>query len=208
MTDPLDELPPLRDVVRRHGIAARKALGQNFLFDLNVTDRIARAAGPLAGVRVVEVGPGPGGLTRSLLRQGAEKVVAIEKDERCLAALGEIAERVPGRLSIVSADALTLATAQLGGTVAETVREPHPLQDPRGAAPALRRGDAGVEEAVVTRPDGVPDAALPDAQLVAPPRCAAREHGDVAAVGVDVQIVGVEMPDPDDHAARSQYGRT
>lgn len=101
-----DGLPPLRDVVARHGLEPRKALGQNFLYDLNLTGRIARAAGPLAGVTVVEVGPGPGGLTRALLAEGAERVVAIERDPRALPALAEIAAHYPGRLDVVDADAL------------------------------------------------------------------------------------------------------
>jgi 16S rRNA (adenine1518-N6/adenine1519-N6)-dimethyltransferase len=103
---PLDDLPPLREVIRRHGISARKGLGQNFLLDLNLTDRIARAAGDLADVTVIEVGPGPGGLTRALLAHGTRRVVAIERDGRCIAALGEIAERYPGRLDVIEADAL------------------------------------------------------------------------------------------------------
>jgi 16S rRNA (adenine1518-N6/adenine1519-N6)-dimethyltransferase len=101
-----DELPPLREVIRRHGLVARKALGQNFLLDLNLTGRIARAAGPLRGVTVVEIGPGPGGLTRALLSEGARKVIAVERDERALAALEEIAQHYPGRLTIVIGDAL------------------------------------------------------------------------------------------------------
>ena len=102
-----DGLPPLREVVQRHGLMARKSLGQNFLFDLNLTGRIARAAGPLEGVTVVEVGPGPGGLTRALLAHGATRVVAIERDARCLAALAEVAAHYPGRLTVVEGDALT-----------------------------------------------------------------------------------------------------
>jgi 16S rRNA (adenine1518-N6/adenine1519-N6)-dimethyltransferase len=102
----IDDLPPLREVVRAHGLLARKSLGQNFLFDLNLTSRIARSAGPLEGVTVVEVGPGPGGLTRAILAAGAERVVAIERDSRCLPALAEIAARYPGRLEVVEADAL------------------------------------------------------------------------------------------------------
>ncbi|MEX0591010.1 MAG: 16S rRNA (adenine(1518)-N(6)/adenine(1519)-N(6))-dimethyltransferase RsmA [Xanthobacteraceae bacterium] len=102
----IDELPPLREVIRRHALSARKSLGQNFLLDLNLTGRIARAAGALEGVTVVEVGPGPGGLTRALLANGAERVIAIERDERCVEALGEIAAAFPGRLEIVSGDAL------------------------------------------------------------------------------------------------------
>ncbi|MDP4594243.1 MAG: 16S rRNA (adenine(1518)-N(6)/adenine(1519)-N(6))-dimethyltransferase RsmA [Beijerinckiaceae bacterium] len=103
-----DGLPPLRDVVQTHGIAAKKSLGQNFLFDLNLTGRIARAAGPLEDVTVIEVGPGPGGLTRALLANGAKHVVAIERDERCSAALADIAARYPGRLSLVNGDALEI----------------------------------------------------------------------------------------------------
>jgi 16S rRNA (adenine1518-N6/adenine1519-N6)-dimethyltransferase len=102
-----DALPPLREVIRRHGLAAKKSLGQNFLLDLNLTARIARAAGPLDGVTVVEVGPGPGGLTRALLAHGARRVIAIERDDRAIAALHEIAEHYAGRLDIVAADALT-----------------------------------------------------------------------------------------------------
>jgi 16S rRNA (adenine1518-N6/adenine1519-N6)-dimethyltransferase len=102
----LDDLPPLRDVIRRHGLNAKKSLGQNFLLDLNLTGRIARAAGPLDGVTVIEIGPGPGGLTRALLAHGARRVIAIERDDRALAALAEIAERYPGRLEIVAGNAL------------------------------------------------------------------------------------------------------
>ncbi len=108
-----DGLPPLRDVVAAHGLNARKALGQNFLFDLNLTRKIARAAGPLAGVAVVEVGPGPGGLTRALLSEGAEKVIAIERDARALGALAEIAAHWPGRLEIIEGDALRIAPETL-----------------------------------------------------------------------------------------------
>ena len=103
-----DGLPPLREVVAKHGLAPKKSLGQNFLFDLNLTGRIARAAGPLEGVTVVEIGPGPGGLTRALLIEGAARVIAVERDERCLAALADIATAYPGRLEIVAADALDL----------------------------------------------------------------------------------------------------
>lgn len=100
-----DGLPPLREVIREFGLAAKKSLGQNFLLDLNLTRRIARAAGPLEGVTVVEIGPGPGGLTRALLLEGAAHVVAIEKDPRCLPALDAVARHYPGRLEILSADA-------------------------------------------------------------------------------------------------------
>lgn len=104
----IDDLPPLREVIRRHELSARKSLGQNFLLDLNLTARIARAAEPLAETTVIEIGPGPGGLTRALLALGAKRVVAVERDERALAALAEIAERYPGRLDVVSGDAMTV----------------------------------------------------------------------------------------------------
>ncbi len=103
-----DGLPPLREVIARHGLQARKSLGQNFLFDLNLTRRIARAAAPLEGFTIVEVGPGPGGLTRALLLEGAGHVVAIERDDRALAALEEIAAAYPGRITIVAGDAMTV----------------------------------------------------------------------------------------------------
>jgi len=102
----LASLPPLREVIRRYGLDARKSLGQHFLLDLNLTARIARAAGDLAGKTVLEVGPGPGGLTRALIGAGARHVVAVERDRRCLAALAELAAAVPGRLTVVEADAL------------------------------------------------------------------------------------------------------
>ncbi len=102
----IDDLPPLRQVIATHGLSARKALGQNFLLDLNLTAKIARIAGDLSGADVLEVGPGPGGLTRGLLAEGARRVLAVEKDARCLPALGEIAEAYPGRLEILNADAL------------------------------------------------------------------------------------------------------
>ncbi|HMD63580.1 MAG TPA: 16S rRNA (adenine(1518)-N(6)/adenine(1519)-N(6))-dimethyltransferase RsmA [Stellaceae bacterium] len=106
-------LPPLREVITRHGISARKSLGQNFLLDLNLTGRIARAAGRLDNATVVEIGPGPGGLTRALLAAGARRVVAIERDQRCLAALGELAEAYRERLELVAGDALALDPAEL-----------------------------------------------------------------------------------------------
>jgi 16S rRNA (adenine1518-N6/adenine1519-N6)-dimethyltransferase len=99
-------LPPLREVIRRHGLSAKKSLGQNFLLDLNLTGRIARAAGPLDGATVIEIGPGPGGLTRALLTEGARRVIAVERDQRAIAALEEIAAHEPGRLTIVAGDAL------------------------------------------------------------------------------------------------------
>jgi len=106
VTSAKDGLPPLREVIRRHGLVARKSLGQNFLFDLNLTERIARAAGPLAHTTVFEVGPGPGGLTRALLALGAGRVIAVERDDRAIAALQEIAAHYPGRLEVAAADAL------------------------------------------------------------------------------------------------------
>jgi 16S rRNA (adenine1518-N6/adenine1519-N6)-dimethyltransferase len=115
-----DGLPPLRDVIERHGLHAKKALGQNFLLDLNLTGKVARTAGDLADTTVIEVGPGPGGLTRALLMHGAKRVVAIERDERCLAALAEIAAHYPGRLEVVAADALKTDMAAL--SPGETVK--------------------------------------------------------------------------------------
>ena len=103
-----DGLPPLRDVVERHGLSTKKSLGQNFLLDLNLTGKVARTAGPLDGKTVIEVGPGPGGLTRALLMQGAARVIAIERDERCIAALTEIADAYPDRLDIIAGDALNM----------------------------------------------------------------------------------------------------
>jgi 16S rRNA (adenine1518-N6/adenine1519-N6)-dimethyltransferase len=104
----IDDLPPLRDVISRHGLSARKALGQNFLLDLNLTSKIARQAGDLTGSDVLEIGPGPGGLTRGLLAEGARRVLAVEKDPRCLPALSEISDVYPGRLQIVEGDALAI----------------------------------------------------------------------------------------------------
>ena len=104
-----DGLPRLSEVVAAHGLEPRRALGQNFLFDLNLTRKIARAAGPLPGVAVVEVGPGPGGLTRALLTEGAERVIAIERDKRALGALAEIAAHWPGRLETIEGDALRVS---------------------------------------------------------------------------------------------------
>jgi 16S rRNA (adenine1518-N6/adenine1519-N6)-dimethyltransferase len=109
----IDELPPLRDVIRRHHLSAKRSLGQNFLLDLNLTGRIARAAGPLDGVTVVEIGPGPGGLTRALLAEGAHKIIAVERDVRAIAALSEIAVRYPARLAVVAADALAFSPTPL-----------------------------------------------------------------------------------------------
>jgi len=104
----IDDLPPLREVIRRHGLTPKKSLGQNFLFDLNLTARIARAAEPLENITIVEIGPGPGGLTRALLALGARRVVAVERDQRAIAALEEIGARYPGQLEIVAGDALRI----------------------------------------------------------------------------------------------------
>ncbi|WP_414471552.1 16S rRNA (adenine(1518)-N(6)/adenine(1519)-N(6))-dimethyltransferase RsmA [Microvirga sp. M2] len=111
----IDTLPPLREVVRTHGLMAKKSLGQNFLFDLNLTSRIARSAGALEDATVIEVGPGPGGLTRAILAAGAKKVVAIERDSRCLPALAEIADHYPGRLEVIEADALEFDPRPMAG---------------------------------------------------------------------------------------------
>jgi 16S rRNA (adenine1518-N6/adenine1519-N6)-dimethyltransferase len=111
----IDDLPPLREVVRTHGLMAKKSLGQNFLFDLNLTSRIARSAGPLEDATVVEVGPGPGGLTRAILAAGAKRVIAIERDPRCIPVLAEIAAHYPGRLEVVEADALSFDPRPLIG---------------------------------------------------------------------------------------------
>lgn len=102
----IDDLPPLRQVIETHGLSARKSLGQNFLLDLNLTAKIARRAGELSDCDILEIGPGPGGLTRGLLAEGARKVLAIEKDQRCMAALAEIEAAYPGRLKVINGDAL------------------------------------------------------------------------------------------------------
>jgi 16S rRNA (adenine1518-N6/adenine1519-N6)-dimethyltransferase len=112
----IDDLPPLREVIRKHALSARKSLGQNFLLDLNLTARIARAAGPLEEATVVEIGPGPGGLTRALLALGARRVIAVERDERAVAALEEISARYPGRLEIICKDAQYFDPMPLLGT--------------------------------------------------------------------------------------------
>lgn len=114
-------LPPLRDVIARHELGARKSLGQNFLLDLNLTGRIARTAAPLEGYTIIEIGPGPGGLTRALLDEGAGRVIGIERDRRCLAALEEIAAAYPGRVQIIEGDALRIDMASLAGGPAKIV---------------------------------------------------------------------------------------
>ena len=109
----IDGLPPLRDVIQRHGLDAKKALGQNFLLDLNLTQKIARTAGSLEDATVIEVGPGPGGLTRAILSLGARKLIAIERDSRCLPALADISDHYPGRLEVIEGDALKVDFAEL-----------------------------------------------------------------------------------------------
>lgn len=108
----IDELPPLREVIATHQLSAKKSLGQNFLLDLNLTAKIARQAGDLSGADVLEIGPGPGGLTRGLLAEGARRVLAIEKDERCLPALQEISDAYDGRLQVINGDALDIDPLQ------------------------------------------------------------------------------------------------
>ncbi len=122
----IDGLPPLREVIATHGLSAKKALGQNFLLDLNLTAKIARQAGDLSGTDVLEVGPGPGGLTRGLLVEGARKVLAVEKDARCLPALAEIAKAYPGRLEVIGGDALEVdALAHLTPPIAICANLPY-----------------------------------------------------------------------------------
>ena len=108
-------MPPLREVIARHGLTAKKSLGQNFILDLNVTRRIARTAGPFDGMEVIEIGSGPGGLTRALLETEAKRVIVVERDRRAVAALDELAAAYPGRLDIVEGDALELDPAALTG---------------------------------------------------------------------------------------------
>ena len=125
-----DGLPPLREVIARHDIAARRSLGQNFLLDLNLTGRIARAGGDLSGVTIVEIGAGPGGLTRALLSEGAAKVVAIERDRRCVAALDEIAEHWVGKLDVREADALAFDLNQLASPIKIVANLPYNIATP------------------------------------------------------------------------------
>jgi 16S rRNA (adenine1518-N6/adenine1519-N6)-dimethyltransferase len=122
----IDNLPPLRSVIADHGLTAKRALGQNFILDLNLTARIARAAGDLAGCDVIEIGPGPGGLTRGLLAEGARRIRAIEKDSRCLPALAQIAAAYPGRLDVIQGDALAVdAFAGLAGPIRVVANLPY-----------------------------------------------------------------------------------
>ena len=122
----IDDLPPLRDVIASHGLDAKKSLGQNFLLDLNLTSKIARLAGDISGHDVLEVGPGPGGLTRGLLAAGARRVVALEKDPRCMPALAQISAAYPGRLDVFNADALEFdMRGQLTGPVRVVANLPY-----------------------------------------------------------------------------------
>ncbi|PWB88757.1 16S rRNA (adenine(1518)-N(6)/adenine(1519)-N(6))-dimethyltransferase [Methylocystis sp. MitZ-2018] len=128
-----DALPPLREVVARYGLDAKRSLGQNFLFDLNLTARIARAAGPFDDTTIIEIGPGPGGLTRALLEQGA-RVIAVERDPRCLPALEEIAAYYPGRLTIVEGDALEMDVAALVRNYASVIPDARAAGDRESSA--------------------------------------------------------------------------
>jgi 16S rRNA (adenine1518-N6/adenine1519-N6)-dimethyltransferase len=122
----IDDLPPLRDIIVNHGLDAKKSLGQNFLLDLNLTSKIARLAGDISGHDVLEVGPGPGGLTRGLLAAGARRVVALEKDPRCMPALAQISAAYPGRLDVFNADALEFdMRGQLTGPVRVVANLPY-----------------------------------------------------------------------------------
>ena len=122
----IDDLPPLRDIIANHGLDAKKSLGQNFLLDLNLTSKIARLAGDISGHDVLEVGPGPGGLTRGILAAGARRVVALEKDPRCMPALAQIAAAYPGRLNVFNADALEFdMRGQLTGPVRVVANLPY-----------------------------------------------------------------------------------
>ena len=122
----IDDLPPLRDIIANHGLDAKKSLGQNFLLDLNITSKIARLAGDISGHDVLEVGPGPGGLTRGLLAAGARRIVALEKDPRCMPALVQIAAAYPGRLDLFNADALDFdMRGQLTGPVRVVANLPY-----------------------------------------------------------------------------------
>jgi 16S rRNA (adenine1518-N6/adenine1519-N6)-dimethyltransferase len=122
----IDDLPPLRDIIATHGLDAKKSLGQNFLLDLNLTSKIARLAGDISGHDVLEVGPGPGGLTRGILAAGARRVVALEKDPRCMPALAQISAAYPGRLDVFNADALEFdMRGQLTGPVRVVANLPY-----------------------------------------------------------------------------------
>ena len=126
-----DSLPPLREVIAQFGLAAKKSLGQNFLFDLNLTRRIARAAAPLDAVTIVEIGPGPGGLTRALLMEGAQRIIAVERDARAIAALAEISAAYPGRLTVIEGDALEVDwSAHIAGPAKIVANLPYNVATP------------------------------------------------------------------------------
>jgi len=125
----IDDLPPLREVIRQHALSARKSLGQNFLLDLNLTGKIARAAGDLSDSTVIEVGPGPGGLTRALLALGARRVIAVERDPRALGPLDQISRRYPGRLEVICADAQHFDPRPLLGNVKAKIVANLPLMN-------------------------------------------------------------------------------
>lgn len=132
-TGGVNVLPPLREVIAAHGLSARRSLGQNFLLDLNITRRIARAAGPLGDATVLEIGPGPGGLTRALLEEGAAAVIAVERDDRCLAALEQVAAVAGGRLHIIAGDALAVDISALEaqyGTLRVVANLPYNISTP------------------------------------------------------------------------------
>ena len=131
LVTPLELLPPLRDVIARFDLMARKSLGQHFLCDLNLTRRIAESAGDLSGCTVIEIGPGPGGLTRALLGTDAARIIAIEKDKRCVAALAEVAAAGNGRLKIICGDALeTDATTLAPAPIAVVANLPYNIGTP------------------------------------------------------------------------------
>ena len=140
----VDALPPLREVVARYGLDAKRSLGQNFLFDLNLTARIARAAGPFDDTIIVEIGPGPGGLTRALLEQGAQ-VIAVERDPRCLPALEEIAAHYPGRLTIVEGDALEIDIAALVRTHAPVIPDARETSDRESRANSEKNANSPLD---------------------------------------------------------------
>ena len=151
----IDDLPPLRDIIATHGLDAKKSLGQNFLLDLNLTSKIARLAGDISGHDVLEVGPGPGGLTRGLLAAGARRVVALEKDPRCMPALAQISAAYPGRLDVFNADALEFdMRGQLTGPVRVVANLPYNVGTellvrwltPKGVATILEQFDFDVSK--------------------------------------------------------------
>jgi len=169
----IDDLPPLREAIRRHGLSAKKSLGQNFLLDLNLTARIARAGGRLDGITVVEIGPGPGGLTRALIAEGARRVIAIERDNRAIAALDEIAAHYPKRLTVIEGDALAIDWRQApvpphshdGSEVGVVPRDtvmPQPRDPPPRPSPAMREGEeaAGPTRIVANLPYNIATALL------------------------------------------------